>query len=402
MVLSWLLLAAVVVVTSARSTLELKGEDASIEMAGASMSFGCLNSPAPLVKSVSPQVVGQGAPVTVYLVNTPTTCARSEISEPCATVDAASHPPLWFCVYADDSHQHTFGPLTAIPKEETGPGGTLLGVHVRIECPTPSPASFVTNATYVLSLRHGYGPSAVNISFGGIPEGDVVTVVTSLPPPPVVPPAPAPPPPPTNYFGSGALGDLVFDGTSTTIVSPSASTYQLPLPAVSGPYDGDMVVVEARNLTIESGATVTTAQPGRGLLLVVQGDVTIDGTLSMTARGACTPDLLSTVDPAGLRVTAPPAPSRAQATHLAPSRMAARPDSLTSLACHVSCLVAAARLPSRWCCTQRLGELRQQRRAGAKGGRFSCGGLCLALRGERGAGHRPLSQGRAARRPGWG
>lgn len=54
----------------------------------------------------------------------------------------------------------------------------------------------------------------------------------------------------------------------------------------NGSYDGDMVVKQYTSLTINSGDTVTVDQPCRGLFILVNGDCTINGTLSMTARGA--------------------------------------------------------------------------------------------------------------------
>ena len=38
-------------------------------------------------------------------------------------------------------------------------------------------------------------------------------------------------------------------------------------------------------MTINNGDTITTDQPCRGLMILVQGDCTITGTLSMTGRG---------------------------------------------------------------------------------------------------------------------
>ena len=52
-----------------------------------------------------------------------------------------------------------------------------------------------------------------------------------------------------------------------------------------GSYDGDMVIKEYTSMTINSGDTVTVDQPCRGMFIYVQGDCTIDGTLSMYARG---------------------------------------------------------------------------------------------------------------------
>lgn len=50
--------------------------------------------------------------------------------------------------------------------------------------------------------------------------------------------------------------------------------------------DGPAVVQRYRNLVIGAGATLTTQNRCCGLVLVVDGDLTVNGTISMTARGA--------------------------------------------------------------------------------------------------------------------
>lgn len=51
-------------------------------------------------------------------------------------------------------------------------------------------------------------------------------------------------------------------------------------------YCGDMVYIAYRDLIIDEGVTVTTDNPCKGLYIYVDGDCTINGILSMTARGA--------------------------------------------------------------------------------------------------------------------
>lgn len=58
------------------------------------------------------------------------------------------------------------------------------------------------------------------------------------------------------------------------------------VPNKNGSYDGDMVVKQYTSLTINAGDTVTVDQPCRGLLIYVSGNCVINGTLSMTQRGA--------------------------------------------------------------------------------------------------------------------
>jgi hypothetical protein len=73
-----------------------------------------------------------------------------------------------------------------------------------------------------------------------------------------------------TWFGSGADGDL-----STTSSISFTNTV-----------DGEVVVKNYKSLIINSGHTVTTQFRCKGLLIYVGGDCTIDGTLTMTARGA--------------------------------------------------------------------------------------------------------------------
>jgi len=54
----------------------------------------------------------------------------------------------------------------------------------------------------------------------------------------------------------------------------------------NGSYDGDMVVKQYTSIDIDSGDTVTTDQPCRGMFLLSKGNVNVNGTLSMKNRGA--------------------------------------------------------------------------------------------------------------------
>ena len=57
------------------------------------------------------------------------------------------------------------------------------------------------------------------------------------------------------------------------------------VPNKNGSYDGDMVVKQYTSVNIDAGDTVTVDQPNRGLFILVKGDCTINGTLSMTSKG---------------------------------------------------------------------------------------------------------------------
>jgi hypothetical protein len=96
-----------------------------------------------------------------------------------------------------------------------------------------------------------------------------------------------------NWYGDGSDGDIritaagaeqSFDSGVTWAAVPGwtlvGSTVSIP-----SVQDGDMVVVNARTLAIDAGYTLTVANRCRGLLIYCKGDATINGTISMTARG---------------------------------------------------------------------------------------------------------------------
>ena len=78
-----------------------------------------------------------------------------------------------------------------------------------------------------------------------------------------------------NYWGDGSDGIV----TITTLT-------ELTVENKVGDYDGDMVIKNYSGLTIDNGVTLTTDAPCRGLLIFVDGDCTINGTISMRGKGA--------------------------------------------------------------------------------------------------------------------
>ena len=117
-----------------------------------------------------------------------------------------------------------------------------------------------------------------------------------------------------NYFGDGSLGTCQFGASSITQtgdsvaidtvlstgsesggpgsnsyggtnVANTSACYELTVLNVATAYDGDMVVANFGGLTIDASVTLTVDQPCRGLLCYVKGDCTINGALSMSARG---------------------------------------------------------------------------------------------------------------------
>ena len=116
-----------------------------------------------------------------------------------------------------------------------------------------------------------------------------------------------------NYYGDSSLGNVTFgtsgatqSGNTTGLdsvlttgsiaggggsssygdqVPNSSECYEFTVASKSGSYDGDMFVANFKDLTIDSGVTLTTDQPCRGMFIYVNGNCTINGALSMTARG---------------------------------------------------------------------------------------------------------------------
>ncbi len=78
-----------------------------------------------------------------------------------------------------------------------------------------------------------------------------------------------------NYYGDGSDG---FINSSSNITETVQNK--------NGNYDGDMLVKQYSSFTLNVGHTYTTDQPCRGMFIYVSGDCTINGTLSMTGRGA--------------------------------------------------------------------------------------------------------------------
>ena len=78
-----------------------------------------------------------------------------------------------------------------------------------------------------------------------------------------------------NYYGDDSDGSLSTAGNVTYTVANK-----------NGSYDGDVVIKQYSSLTVNTGHTITTDQPCRGMFIYVSGDCTINGTINMTAKGA--------------------------------------------------------------------------------------------------------------------
>jgi hypothetical protein len=73
-----------------------------------------------------------------------------------------------------------------------------------------------------------------------------------------------------NFFGRGISGDVIISANTNL---------------GDGTVDGDYVVAEYENLTINSGVTLSTSVRKRGLIIYVRENCVISGSISMTARG---------------------------------------------------------------------------------------------------------------------
>ena len=90
----------------------------------------------------------------------------------------------------------------------------------------------------------------------------------------------------SNYYGDGTDGDVTISSNTN----------------FSNTTDGDMVVKHYNTLTINSGVTVTTNTRCKGLVLYVKGNCTINGTLSMTGKGALVNPSSAGVPTTGIRI----------------------------------------------------------------------------------------------------
>jgi len=117
-----------------------------------------------------------------------------------------------------------------------------------------------------------------------------------------------------NYFGTGALGNVQFSDGSITQTSDTTAidsvlttgseaggtgtssyggnvphngkAFEFTVANKNGSYDGDMFVANFKDLTIDASIVLTTDQPCRGMFVFVDGDLVVNGALSMSSRGA--------------------------------------------------------------------------------------------------------------------
>lgn len=87
-----------------------------------------------------------------------------------------------------------------------------------------------------------------------------------------------------NYYGTGADGSVTIS-SDTSLTSTS---------------DSDAIVKNYVNLTIDSGKTLTVSNRNKGLILYVTGNLVVNGTISMSKRGASVDATAAGVSASGL------------------------------------------------------------------------------------------------------
>jgi hypothetical protein len=84
----------------------------------------------------------------------------------------------------------------------------------------------------------------------------------------------------SNYFGTGKDGSVTISSSAQI----SSSTSPAGLNNISREF-GDPVVKNFQNLTINGGVLFSPLRPCRGLIIYCTGNLTVDGTISMTGKG---------------------------------------------------------------------------------------------------------------------
>ena len=76
-----------------------------------------------------------------------------------------------------------------------------------------------------------------------------------------------------NYFGTGADGSLTISSSAQVSASLNNTIY------------GDAIVKNYQNLTINAGVFYSPLRPCRGMIIYCSGNLTVNGTISMTGKG---------------------------------------------------------------------------------------------------------------------
>ena len=84
----------------------------------------------------------------------------------------------------------------------------------------------------------------------------------------------------SNYFGTGKDGSVTISSSAQI----SSSTSPAGLNNISREF-GDPVVKNFQNLTINSGVLFSPLRPCRGMIIYCTGNLTVNGTISMTGKG---------------------------------------------------------------------------------------------------------------------
>jgi len=89
-----------------------------------------------------------------------------------------------------------------------------------------------------------------------------------------------------SFRSAASVGDSNYFGDESDGAFNSSGATSLTVTNKNGSYDGDMMVRQHSSFTLNAGHNYTVDQPCRGLVILCTGDVSISGTLTMSARGA--------------------------------------------------------------------------------------------------------------------
>ena len=88
-----------------------------------------------------------------------------------------------------------------------------------------------------------------------------------------------------NYFSGFIAGNYFGDESDGALDTSGNVTYTVLNPTGDG-YDGDMVLKQYTDLTVNAGHTITVNAKCRGMFIYVSGDLVLDGTIAMNGLGA--------------------------------------------------------------------------------------------------------------------
>lgn len=98
-----------------------------------------------------------------------------------------------------------------------------------------------------------------------------------------------------NYYGSCSNGNLAFINNASNVTTLSSINF-------SSTTDGDVLTVEVDNLFVDTLITLSPKYRCKGMAIYVRGDLFVDGSISMSFRGAYADPVAAGVNASGLRI----------------------------------------------------------------------------------------------------